>query len=164
MLNFCNTILHTHIVLHLFVISNSSDCISLINIILRIEQDCSAKSKSRLKRRLFGKFEEDAQETSMSLQGPFTTLDRLYLRVNRRSPHFGFLQSTVSSLSPNQEPSLVCVVVIVQILTLISQHLVCFSRISFADSDSGVKVEEKHNTPGLIVITLLIYLSVFLNR
>ena len=40
---FCNKILHTHIVLHLFLISKFSDCLSLINTKFRIEQDGSAK-------------------------------------------------------------------------------------------------------------------------
>ena len=66
--NVCNTILHTKIVLHLFSISNFSDCISLIITRIRTEQDCLAKSK----RRLFGKVEEGAYETLLSLHGPFT--------------------------------------------------------------------------------------------
>ena len=57
---FCYKVLHTHIVLHLFSISNFSDCITLINKRFRIEEDCLAKSKRRLKRRLFCKVEEDA--------------------------------------------------------------------------------------------------------
>ena len=155
---FCNTILHTHIVLHLFVISNFSDCISLIN---TIKQDCKEKSKRRLKRRLFGKVEEDAQETSLSLQGPFTAFYRIYLSVIRRSPRFGFLQSTVSSPSPNQEPSLVCVVVIVQILTLVSDHFACFSHISFAGSGSGFKVERKNTIRQGLLLLLCLFICRF---
>ena len=63
-------ILHTHTLLHLFLISNFSDLLSLINTTFRIEQDSLAKSKRRQKRRLFGKIEEDALETSFGLQGP----------------------------------------------------------------------------------------------
>ena len=56
---FCNTILHTHIVLHLFAISNFSDCISLINTRFRIEKDC------------YGKVEEETEEETVwkSLRG-----------------------------------------------------------------------------------------------
>ena len=46
----CSTILHTHIVLHLFAISNFSDCISLRNTRFRIKQYC------------FGKFEKETEE------------------------------------------------------------------------------------------------------
>ena len=53
-------ILHAHILLNLFLISKFSDFLSLINTKFRIEQDILAKSKRRLKRRLFGKIEEDA--------------------------------------------------------------------------------------------------------
>ena len=55
-------ILHTHIVLHLFIISNFLDCLSLINKKLRIEQDGSEKLKKeteeetawQIRRRLLG--------------------------------------------------------------------------------------------------------------
>ena len=62
-------ILHTHIVLHLFLISIFSDFFSLINTKSRIEIDSLAKTKRRLKRRLFDKVEEEAQETSLGMQG-----------------------------------------------------------------------------------------------
>ena len=42
---FCNMILYTHILLHLFLISIFSDCLSLINTKSRIERDNLAKSK-----------------------------------------------------------------------------------------------------------------------
>ena len=102
-----------------------------------------------MKRRLFGKVEEDAHQTPLSLQGPFTVLVRLYLSVNRRLPCLGFLSSMVSIPSTNQEPSLVCVVARVQLLTLSSEHLVCFSRIFFAGSDSVVKVKRKTQYAGV---------------
>ena len=143
MQNIWNTILHTQIVLHLFAISIFLDYISLINTRFIIEQDCSEKSKIRLKTRLFVKVKEYMQETSLSLQGPLPVLERLYLSVNRQSPRFGFLSSTVSTPSPNQEPSLVCAVAIFYLFTLSSQHLVFFSRVFFADSDSGVTFGRK---------------------
>ena len=53
-------ILHTHILVHLFLISNVSDYLSIINTRFIIEQDSLEKLKRRLKGRLFGKVEEDA--------------------------------------------------------------------------------------------------------
>ena len=54
---------HTQIVLHLFFIQIFSDCTSLIISRIRIKLDCFTK----LKRGLFGKVEEDAYETPLSL-------------------------------------------------------------------------------------------------
>ena len=68
---------------------------------------------------------------------------------------------TVSSPSLNQEPSLVCVVVIVQILTLRSEHLVCSSRISFADYDSGVKVESKNKIRPVLLLSICLFICRF---
>ena len=63
--------------------------------------------------------------------------------------------------SQNYNPSLVCVVTRVYILTLRSKHLMCSSYILLAESDSGVKVKKNHYTWGCIVIATLIASSVF---
>ena len=63
-------ILHKHILLHLFQISNFSDCLFLVITKFRIEKDSLAKSKRRLKRILFGKVEEDAYETLLGIKLP----------------------------------------------------------------------------------------------
>ena len=61
-------ILNAHILLHLYLISIFPDCLSIMNTKSRIERDSLAKSKRRLKSRLFGKFEEDAYETFLGMQ------------------------------------------------------------------------------------------------
>ena len=77
------------------------------------------------------------------MQGPFTVLvkalfeRKLTVTLVRIPIGYGKIPST------NQEPSLVCFVSRVQILTLSSKHLVCLSRVFFSGSDSGVTVKKK---------------------
>ena len=55
---------------------------------------------------------------------------------------------------------MVCVVVIFKLLTLSSEQLVCFIRVLFADSDSGVKIEKKHTQYAVVYCYRVAYLSV----
>ena len=162
---FCNTILHTHIVLHLFLISNFSDCISLINTRFRIRKDC------------FGKVEKDTEEENVwqSWRGLLG-----YLTFNARSVYcFGeYLfecKWTVTSFRIPIEHGIHPISQLGTVLGLCHSDSSAFDTQQWAPGMFQLHIiwwfwfwsqsrKKKHNTLGCIDIALLIYLSVFLNR
>ena len=69
------------------------------------------------------------------------------------------------SPSTNYDPSLVCVVSRVQLLTLNSNYLICLSRAFFDEYDSVVTVgKKKQATLGCISIAFIISLLFFLSN
>ena len=141
-------ILHTHFLLHLYLITIVLDYLSLINTKSRFERDkvgIIEKEDGRIY--CLEKVEEEPQETSLRLPGLLAALDRLYHFRQLTVPCKGFSQRTVSSPSEHGKPLLAVLLQWLTCLTLSNENQVGFcndSYCAYSDTEIKFKYSELH--------------------